>query len=622
MMAFAGTSEVASTTNALTPSMFGVPDDGDESQDVTAALLALAAAAAEQKLPVRLGPRTYRTDGTTIPFPASVSGTGTGNRDTLIQSTTKEAAGPLVRITGPGTVENLRIDGNASADPATWTARNHDSFTGSQGILITARNVVVRNIVVQNVRMAGFKVESGSRQIHFEDCRAVRCRGVFGDGFITLWAQEISYTRCRAYDFTRIGFVADTYGEPGSYCSQISYEDCHAEYGHHASLLYGGGEYNSGWWSEYSHEVTYRNCVAINMTHRGFTAASGIRPPTLSPGAAPTFQFDNCQCRDTHNGFIVNGYKGVPIEATLQDCVADINDESAFNVSSLPGDRVHLINCRSYLRGTRHLRVSLRVGSGETIVDGFTEIWETRNTQYGDEPEKYYGSVGHFENEPGRVILRDWKSTDSHGTPVGTIYKFLWGARNTLDLVVERGFVRGSYMTCKNFTATDIEFETIRSIRASGKILIKGGSIRGGGPQPAFIVDKTTQNISLEDVSIDFRSSHGQLYFYNASSNIPKTKIAMNRCTIKKDFASDGPAIRIGGADPVINLADCNNILVTNCQFTNSGGPSRNPIFLFDGSNTAAGRVKGRGNKKSRSLLNVTIVPGRKAVDAVFSNLG
>lgn len=621
MTTLAGNSDIANAENVLMPSMFGIPDDGDESQDVTAGLLALAAAATQKKLPVRLGPRIYRTDGTTILFPASVSGTGTGDRDTLIQSTATKAVGPIVRIGGPGTVEKLRIDGNVSADPPAWNAQNHDSFTGSQGLVITARNVVVRNVLVQNVRMAGFKVESGSRRIHFEDCRAVRCRGTFGDGFIALWAHEISYKRCRAYDFTRIGFVADTYGEPGSFSSQISYDDCHAEYGHDASLLYSGGEYNSGWWSEYSHDVTYRNCVAVNMTHHGFTATSGIRPSSLLPNAAPAFRFDNCQCRDTRNGFLVYGYKGVPVDATLQGCVADIDDESAFNVSGLPGDRVHLINCRSHLRGSRHLRVSLRVGSGETIVDGFTEIWETRNAEYGDEPEKYYGSVGHFQNEPGRVVLRDWKSFDSRGTPVGTIYKFLWGARNTLDLVVERGFVRGSYMTCKNFTATDIDFETLKPIRVSGKALIKGGSIRNGGPQPAFIVEKTTESISLEDVSIDFRASRGQLHFHNASSNIRKTKIALRHCIVKKNFAVDGPAIRISAADPVINLPDCNNILVTDCQFRNSGGRGQNPIFLFNGNNPAAGRVSGRGNKKSRSILQITSVPGRKAADAVFGNL-
>lgn len=611
-------STVGDAVQFLTPAMFGIPDDGDIERDVTAGLLALASAARERNLPVRLGRRIYLTNGTTIVFSTSVSGTGTGRGDTLIRSTTKKGAPPAVQISGPATFENLRIDGNASPDPRRWTPATHNGFTGSQGLLVRGRDVVVRNIVVQNVLWAGFKVESGARRVLFEDCQATRCRGTFGDGFIVLAAQEVEYRRCEARDFTRIGFVSDTYGEPGSFSSHIRYEDCHAEYGHDASLLYGGGEYNCGWWSEYSHDVTYRNCTAVNMTHHGFTATSGVRPPSLSHDGVPAFRFENCQCRETHNGFIVRGYKGIPISATLSGCTADIDDESAFSVSDFAGDHVHLIDCRSILRGSRHLRVSLRVGSGETVVDGFTEVWETRSTEYGDEPEKYYGSVGHFENEPGRVTLRDWKSKDSRGKPVGTIYKFLWGARKSLDLLVERGFVRGSYMTCKNFTAIDVEFETLKSIRASGMILVKGGTILNSGPLPTFIIEKTTIGIVLENVAIDFSGSGGQLHFYNASSADRKTKIELRNCKVTKDFAADGSAIRINGAEPFINLQDCNNIMIADSQFVNSGGQSRNAIIDFDGKNPAAGKVQGSRNVKSRTLGRITAAPERQTAGIRF----
>jgi len=587
----------------LTAAMFGLLDDGDENQDATKKLQGLAKAAAEKGLPVRLGARVYLTDGTTIEFQTPVSGTGTKEGDTLIKSTARSAAGHVVKMSGSGAIENLRIDGSASADPKVWNARNYDSFVGSEGLLVDADRVTIKNVVVQNVRRAGFKVELGHKKIAFENCRAVRCRGNFGDGFLVMASEDVEFRNCHAYDFTRIGFVADTYGEaPGTFCAAIRYQDCSAEYGHNASILHGGGEYNAGWWGEQSHGVSHANCRVKNVTHRGFTGTTGHHLASLN--APADYRYDRCTVSRAESGFVVVGLGNVPIKAVLTDCSAEIEGSTGFGAGEIAGDHVYLKNCKSRLSGSSDIRVSLRVGVGEVVVEGFTETWVTLNPAARDNIERYCGSVGHFNSSPRKVSVKDWKTFDNEGRQIGTVYKFLWSASDSLDLTIEGGLVRGVLTICKSFAAQNVDFERVNYLRASERAVIRGGRVGSQNALPAFVVMKSTKNVILEDVLLNFERGGGYLYLYNMTSDDPRSKISLNRCAIVKDFASAGYAIRINGDPPYGNVADHNQITLTDCMFVNTGGITRNSIFHIEGATAA--KIVGRGNRKSASLRAIT----------------
>jgi len=582
--------------------MFGIPDDGDENQDVTEMLQRLAKAAAEKKLPVRLGSRVYLTNGDTIEFRTPVSGTGTNDGDTLIKSTSQSAAGHIVKISGSGGMENLRIDGNVSADPKIWKAGNYDSFVGSEGLLVDADRVTINNVVVQNVRWAGFKVQLGHKKIAFENCRAVRCRGTFGDGFIVMASEDVKFRNCHAYDFTRIGFVADTYGEaPGTYCAAVSYEDCTAEYGHNASLLHGGGEYNSGWWCEQCHGVTHSNCRVKNVTHRGFTGTTGHHLASLD--APSHYRYDRCTVSKAESGFVVVGLGAVPIKAVLTDCSAEVEGSTGFGAGAIVGDKIYLKNCQSRLSGSTNIRVSLRVGVGDVVVDGFLETWVTLNSADRDNIERYYGSVGHFNSSPRKVAVKGWKTFDNEGRQIGTVYKFLWSASDSLELKIDGGLIRGVLTVCKSFVAQDVDFERVNYLRASERAFIRGGRLSGQNALPALVVMKSTKSVILEDVLLNFEGG-GYLYLYNMSSNDPWPKVSLHRCAIIKDFAAAGYAIKINGDRPYGDVADYNQIAITDCMFLNTGEATRNSIFHIDGGTAA--RIVGRGNRKSGSLLAIT----------------
>lgn len=589
----------------LTPAIVGLKDDGDQRADVTEQLKALAAAARKSALPVRLGARTYLTNGETIHFSTSVSGAAGGGIPTVIRSTATGEAGPVIAITGPATIENLSIDGNVSADPAWWNASNYDRYVGSEGLLIDADDVVVRKVEVRNVRRAGFKVEFRRKNVLFDHCRAERCRGNFGDGFIAMAARNIVYINCLARNFTRIGFVSDTYIDaPKAFCSSIHYQDCIAEDGHNGSILFGGAEYNAGWWGEHSHQVSHVACHARRVTHRGFTGTAGSYPPEFKGPAE--YSYARCTVSDADSGFVVVGLASLPVKARLENCVADVHGSAAFYVAELAGDVVHLVNCRSRLGGENQSRVSLRVGPGAVTVDRFSETWATLDINLRDDPGKYYGSVGHFNNAPGRLVVKDWITLDGGGSQVGTVYKFQWSAENSLDLEIERGLVRGVLTVCRNFTAIDVDFERICNLRVGHRALIQGGCIHAGLDEtPAFLFLKSTREIVVQDAMINLDQDGGYLYFYNLNSDDPVSKVDIRRCAFLKNYAKDGYAVRMNGDVSFIDLKECNNLMVSDCVFENTGAPTSNPIFQFDRAKEGEGRLLGAGNWKSRSLSKV-----------------
>ena len=582
----------------------GLYDSGNQRADTTAQLKALASMARQRSLPVRLGPRVYLTNGETIFFSTSV--TGAGKALTQIRSTATTEAGPVIAVSKSATIENLSIDGNVSPDPQVWTQSNYDGFTGSEGLLIDADDVVVRQVRVSNVRRAGFKVAFRRKKVTFEDCEAERCRGNFGDGFIAMAARDVLYRNCHARDFTRIGFVADTYLDaPKAFCLAVRYEHCLAEDGHDGSILFGGTEYNAGWWSEQSHLVSYLECHVRRVTHRGFTSTAGDYLAELNSPAE--YGYERCTVTDADSGFVIVGLGGVPVKALLENCTAEIHGSAAFHVADFGQDDIHLINCRSRLGGTNQSRVSLRIGPGSTTIDQFTEIWATLDVALRDDPSKYYGSVGHFNNSPGKLKVRDWNTFDDRRNILGTVYKFHWSSEKTLDLMIEGGLFRGVLTVCRKFNAVNVDFERICNIHVGQSANINGGTIFGTlNETPGFFLVNSTEKIVFEDILVNLEEDRGCIYFYNINSRSPYPKVFIHRSAFVKDYEKSGYIIRMNGDDPFLSFKDCNDIHVLDCVFSNTGKFTKNSIFNIDNPDRSSAMIVAKGNFKSHSLENIS----------------
>ncbi|GBG06449.1 hypothetical protein PAT3040_00976 [Paenibacillus agaridevorans] len=201
------------------------------------------------------------------------------------------------------TFEGLVFDGNVSADPDAWNSSNYNAFAGSIAFDIWgSQHIVLRNCVFRNSFFSTVRIESESSHITLENCRLMHARGNFGDCFYSQKSHDLTLINCIAEDYTRIGFVNDLV------VYNVDYSLCFATNGHNSSVLYGGAEYNAGFWAEQTVSVTYSQCVAENNSDRGFVAIAGGPLPTRTESAS--FIFQSCIAYNNKGyGFIVGTYE-------------------------------------------------------------------------------------------------------------------------------------------------------------------------------------------------------------------------------------------------------------------------------------------------------------------------
>ncbi|RKN74844.1 right-handed parallel beta-helix repeat-containing protein [Paenibacillus ginsengarvi] len=245
----------------------------------------------------------------------------------------------FIRMTGKDglTLEGLTFDGNVSADPEAWKG-NYDAFTGAIACYIRdSTNIILRGCIFRNSFMSNLRIEN-CHSVGVETCILLHARGGSGDGIYARNCQDVRFDRCKAEDYTRIGFVL----EGG--CVNVSYSQCYARYGHDSSRQYGGGEFNAGFWAENSETVTYAQCVAENNTDRGFVVNTGSSRLKLTTPAV--FVLDSCIVLDNLNGIVIsNNFTDDSVAVTCSNC-AVFGSQNGINVNlSSANDTVRLNQC-------------------------------------------------------------------------------------------------------------------------------------------------------------------------------------------------------------------------------------------------------------------------------------
>lgn len=438
-----------------------------------------------------------------------------------------------------------------------------------------------------------------------------------------LGASHVSFKNCRAVDFTRCGFVSDTYGDlPGTFSARVSFENCWAENGHDASIFYGGLEYNAGFWAEKSGGVSFLNCHAKDCYHRGFIMASG---ETINDMPWAEFSADNCTVDGSEAGFIVQGLSGVPAVARISNCSVISAGNAAYSFrNGTTKDFIRLTNCSASLSGTSISRSSVKASPGTLIIEGFTETWTVVNNTYRDAADNYYASLGHFADTVGKVVVRDWRTYDSSGALIPSVFKFLPATASTLNLHIERCYLRGVYINGLSLKTIDVDWERLGSIEVQDVYIIRGSNTEVSTPfsSPIF---STTKAFVFDGVRFDFSSSAGEMQFNNIDSVDPYAKLIFRGCTFIKNFETGDRAVKLsmlgGPSGTIAGTTNANHIVASDCIFVNTGGSTTNPAFYIDSNTDAAGKLHGRGNLKTSTLSNA--VNGSKlATAASFENMG
>jgi|GEM_PF-6586731 len=289
---------------------------GDGATDDSVAILAADAAAAAVGGVVHFPSGTYRGWGL-LP---TASWEGPGQGTAVIQSA-RQVHGVdtsnFLRVVGATglTYDRLTFDGWVTEDPVQWSAGTMHGFDGAVPFILSgASGVRLRHCTFRNAYGSPLRIEY-SHDVSVEDCTMRRARNPWADGTYVTASTNIRYRRCHARDYTRIGFVAENQSAEGTH--DVSYEDCTASGGHDSSILYGGTEYNAGFWSENSVGSRYERCTSSDNTHFGFIIASG----PYTRGAA-TAVVSNAVSTGNPAAFKVSSWGNVPVAATLVNCTA------------------------------------------------------------------------------------------------------------------------------------------------------------------------------------------------------------------------------------------------------------------------------------------------------------
>jgi hypothetical protein len=589
---------------------FGAVGDGVADDTVAIQNASDAANAANKRLYVPAG--TYKLTSK-VTFRSGLI--GDGKTKTKFQAVNNgTVAGAIIDIAGSGVYEQFWVDGAVSADPVTWNNSNYDAFTGWIGIYVVTNDVQVKSVRATNTQRAGFNTWDGDN-ISFYDCEANRARGNFGDCFFVYYgATNISFINCRAYDFTRIGFVFDGTSPAAAVSRNCVYINCHAEYGHDRSSLYGGGEFNSGFWAENCAEVTYESCTSINTGERGFTVAAGAGGTATS--RTPNFVFNACFAETNNppvgNAAISTGFALSGLNSTHRASVV----LNACSTKAIPrgfgsGDNLDAIlnNCAWYYDGGTTNIFPLSSATGGTLkVNGFYQYWDNQPADVTNTSlSNFTASVSAFNLggiPPTKGIeINDYKTHD--GSPCYIKQRIAASVADENYLIVRNSKVQipgGSWFS-GNILFENCEILGTNLQAVSKKAMFIGCKL--SLINELFIVWNDELESCVFDGCALTRSGAEYIYLFrgNGTTNrFPRFKF--NNCSFIGDVEINSYFVRQNADSPVFNQPGQGHVY-TGCVFRNTGGATSNPLVKFEATSGSAGSVFILASWKSSNVSNV-----------------
>ena len=570
--------------DTLTPGMFGARGDGS---DQHLALKRLAQAANTQKRDVVFPAGDFALSTTGLRF-EGIRVTGAGASRTQIRYT-GSALGSLVEIHDGAQISGFTLDGNVSEDPDAWTPRNYDAFTGClplnmQGSDVGAQDMVCRGSPVPCVRVV-------ARHFTLCDVIAERARGNFGDGIYIADSRDGLVERCQARDFTRIGFVSESPENTPS--ERIDFTDCFAENGHHASVDYGGDEYNAGFWAENSHAVRFIDCRSRDTTHYGFVATTGCVP---SLGIAH-FTLRGCNAEATAAGYLLSDLYGVPVRHAVESCLARDVDrgfciEMKLAASSLTGQRL-----TTYLRGSRRSGNTLSlIGDGHIDIRHLDEVWQVFDKRRHESLRASYASIVAEGEFKGTLQLAHLQSR--HGDTNNTVGIKLISQSHLRDFTLSGTHARLFHVSAERISLHDCEVPA-GWIKAFATLDVD--ACRLGDDVPRFDIFDTTQHHRYRHCRFDFTPGGGHLYLHNNDKRNSRHVVRFERCHFKKDLAQHGSMITLDAAPGVFLANESNYLTFRDCTFENTGHATDTPAIRTLQRPPQAS-LAGHGNRKNANI--------------------
>lgn len=461
------------------------------------------------------------------------------------------------------TIKNLIFDGNVSADPASWNSGNYNTFTGAIALYVyNSSNVLLENCVLRNSVNGPLRIEN-STLISVSNCQVRRGRGNFGDGIYIRNSSYCLVANTYVYDFTRIGIVT----EGGSHSCTFSNNIC--EYGHDASILYGGGEYNAGFWYENSGNIITTGCRVKNCTHLGFVCTTG----TVSlPTSTAFFIYSSCESVDCLTaGFQASSIAPTPTNVKFTGCEVYGSGKGFVTTASHEEDSFSHVNC--------HAEIDFNLGSMNTIAYMFGAGTLTNKAEF-----IYSDCTTQYKN----LNLADLQSASSNSADIstfsgGTSRLLITNVRNLdaqypITVKTRIGSVSPIIKNCH----LDYRTGVISELLNISECLLNYVSVNGAG---VVRIDKcraiansigisTTAEIFISNS--DFRLAGSQILQIIRTLDSKRPAVQISNCRFEKDIAVNDYILRLqedGTNKP--------NIIISDCVFYNTGAATAVNVFIW-----------------------------------------
>ena len=513
-------------------------------------------------------------------------------------------------------VKDLIFDGNVSADPeGGWNSGNYDSFTGGIGLSIEeCADFIIQDCTNKN-SVRGFRLwfnANGS----LVNCKSIKCRGNFGDGFLSVASSNISFINCYAYDYTRIGFVSEGYAV-SEYDNDLSYYDkyvnCYAEYGHNGSAAYGGIENNAGFWIENAGFCKCVNCHAIDNKY-GFVTSAGYFNALNTHEGLPsykyaTFDFKNCSARNitscAMNYFSSQTTSFITVDGCdLQsdgDGISLSNDEN-IDGGSLNGN-TSLTVTNSTIEYDNVNSVGIYMSSStatypKIIAENVTFIHKTTDGNRYNNAKLSSSGVGDFGTYESNIVLKVRNCRVHDDTPV--IFKFI----DNYDHSFEASSMKASFLA-------------YNSGLTGGAIIIKDCDIYGINIENNSTINIsrcTFNNNSIYTSPVNYLwTNNGIIYFKDNVINLTTSYLEVGA----ENFNSVNYRIFIEGNkfskdiltnDYQLKLKDESSThgkcLMKDNFFYNSGNTCTTKAFIYITTNTAVSHLLSYSDANTSHVIN------------------
>ncbi len=535
---------------------FGAVGDGVTNDKAAVAAANTYAASADKTLFFPAG--TYLVNDLTIDCD------WLGEEGSIIKNDGTSTVYNFIRITGKTNlrVERLTFDGSVSADPVAWNSGNYNSFTGAIALHIyNSSQITVRDCTIRNSQMSPLRIDTCSL-IHVDDCIIQKGRGNFGDGVYARASSSCSITNTTISDVTRAALVT----EAGSQLFHLS--NVIVINAHDASINYGGGEFNAGFWFENSANHVVVGCRATT-TKIGYIISTGTVAGVQSQQAHFTFQ--GCIANDNNTGFNMQSKAGqLPIDAKLIGCQSWGSAKGFHFEAKQTFDTFTCIGC--------HAEIEFTAGAGDIgyIYDGasitypasftFTDCTTSyKNYDQADLDSTSSNSADFSTLTAGNsnVIIRNCRNLSSQ-YPI--VIKGRYG-----DLGME---ISKSIIDLRTFANADLrlnvdESEIVyASVSGSGTASIEDCLISGTatiGVTGEILLDNCSVKPGINTLSVI------------RTLNDKKPALTIRGCRFEKNIEVDDYVLRIqeeGTNKPLTVISDC--------VFFNTGAATTTKTFIWN----------------------------------------